>query len=323
MFDIISVGDCGIDTIVKIHEANVHCNLNKEDCQLCIRYADKILADDLQTKTAYNAMNNAVGSARLNLKTGYYGVVGGDMGGQRILQVLKEEGIGTSHVYVEKKKKTNASVVINFRGERTILVHHEKFTYRWPRFTPTKWFYVTSMGVGFIPFYKRIAKQAKQKNIKIGFNPGTYQLKAGVKKLAPLLQASTVLFLNKEEARLLTGISEERDIKELLYGMRKLGPAVAVLTDGDRGSYASDGKNFFRCGLYPAKVVERTGAGDAFATAFVAALIHDESIDQALRWGSCNAAGVIQKIGPQDGLLTLKEIKKALVKRPSFKAHRF
>ena len=317
-YDLIAIGDSGIDTLVQIHEASVHCNLNREDCQLCIRYADKILADDLHTKTAYNANNNAVGSARLGLQTAFYTVVGGDTNGRRILETLKDEGVDTKYVAIDRSKKTNASVVINFQGERTILVYHERYRYHLPKFARTKWFYVTSTGHNFLPLYNALARYASRVKAKVGFNPGTFQLKAGVKKLKPMLKASTILFLNKEEARLLTGIHEEADIKELLRGMRRLGPPIAVLTDGPKGSYALDGEHYYHLGIFPAQVVERTGAGDSFATAFVAALLYGHDVAEALRWGSINSASVIQKIGPQDGLLKLVGLRRVLKTHPRF-----
>lgn len=317
-FDLISIGDSGIDTLVAIHDASLHCFVRKEECQICFNYADKILADDLHTKTAYNAMNNAVGSARLNLKTAFYTVLGGDHNGRRIFDTLKQEGVDTQYVKTEKNLRSNASVVINFRGERTILVYHERFHYRLPRFAPTKWFYLTSMGHYFLPFYNSFARYLSRKKLKLGFNPGTFQLKAGVSKLKPVLKATAALFLNKEEARLVTRIHDEHDIKELLRAMRKLGPEIAVITDGPKGSFAADGNKFYHSPVFPVAIVERTGAGDSFATAVVAALCYGHDIKEALRWGAINSASVIQKIGPQDGLLKLSILKSILKKHPRF-----
>lgn len=318
-FDLISIGDSGIDTLVQIHEASVHCSLNKEDCQICFNYADKILADGLETKTAYNAMNNAVGSARLGLRTAFYTHVGGEANGQRIIEALKHDGVNTRYVVVDPKKRSNASVVINFQGERTILVYHEQFHYRLPRFAPTTWFYLTSMGHNFPSFYNSFARYVKrQGRAKLGFNPGTFQLRAGLTKLKSVLEATTVFFLNKEEARLFTKIEEEQDVRELLRGMRKLGPEIAVVTDGPKGSFAFDGTSTWRLGIFPAPVVERTGCGDAFAAAFVAALCYGYDVREALRWGTVNSASVIQKIGPQDGLLKLGALRALLKKHPRF-----
>ncbi len=323
MFDFIAVGDAGIDTLVMLSEANVECSVNKEDCQLCLQYADKILVNGIVSKTAYNGMNAAVGARRLGLKTGLFATVGGDHSGARILDVLKREGIDRKYVRVEKKLRTNASVVLDYKGERTILVYHEDYHYRLPKLEPTKWFYLTTMGKRFLPVYLDLARVVKRTDASLSFNPGSHQLKLGAKKLKPVLEATTVLFLNKEEARLFTRISEEDDIKQLLRAMVKLGPRVAVITDGPKGSYVFDGASFYRLPIFPAPVIERTGAGDCFGTAFTAALARGKDIREAMRWGTIDASGVIQKIGPQDGLMSFAELGRQLKRHPRFQPKSF
>ena len=53
----------------------------------------------------------------------------------------------------------------------------------------------------------------------------------------------------------------------------------------------------------PVPPKERTGAGDAFASTFVAALAIGKSIDEALSWAPINSMNVVQHIGAQAGLL--------------------
>ena len=313
-YDIITIGDSGIDTLVSIHDANVHCFLNKDDCQLCIRYADKIIADDMQTKTAYNAMNNAVGSARLGLRTAFYTVLGDGASGRRILDTLVQEKVDTRYVKIDRQRKSNASVVINFKGERTILVYHENFHYQLPRLATTKWFYLTTMGQRFLPVYSSLVKRLRRTKEKLGFNPGSFQLKAGAAKLKPVFKTTNALFLNKEEARLMTHIPEERNIKDLLQAMLKLGPEIAVITDGVKGSFAAAGVKFYHLPIIHVPTIERTGAGDSYGTAFVAALYYGHDVKEAMRWGTVNSASVVQKIGPQDGLLKLSFLKLELKK---------
>lgn len=319
VYDIISVGPSGIDTIAMINEANVLCNIDKSACQLCLHYAEKILVNGMETKTAYNAMNNAVGSARLGLKTGFYTAIGGDANGERILAELKKNKVDKKYVQVEKKMRTDSSVVLSFEGERTILVYHENYKYKLPALASADWIYLTSMGKNWEPLYKKVAAHIKKTNTKLGFNPGSYQLKAGVEKLKPILNLTTVLFLNREEARLLTGIVKEQNDLELLTAMRGLGAKIAVMTDGPKGSYAFDGETaWFHETLEPTRVVERTGCGDSYATGFLAAMHYGKSVAEAMTWGTVNAAGVLQKIGPQDGLQTKEQILKVIKQRPKF-----
>ena len=101
--------------------------------------------------------------------------------------------------------------------------------------------------------------------------------------------------------------------------MQGLGPKTAVLTDGREGAYAANGKNVWFMPIYPdpKPPYERTGAGDAFSSTFVAALALDMSVGDALRWAPVNAMSVVQKIGAREGLLTSAEIEDYLRKAPS------
>src|SRR3989338_11299653 len=116
MLDIISIGDPTIDTILEISDATVKCRLNREDCLLCINYGEKIGVHSLYRKVAGNACNNAVGSARLGMKTAYYGVVGNDDHGEGIIKYLKKQNVADTYLKADKDHPTNASTVIGFNG---------------------------------------------------------------------------------------------------------------------------------------------------------------------------------------------------------------
>jgi sugar/nucleoside kinase (ribokinase family) len=151
----------------------------------------------------------------------------------------------------------------------------------------------------------------------MAFNPGTYQLKLGLEKLRSVFAATTVLFLNKEEAERV--LEKKAEIPQLLRDLYKEGPKIVVVTDGQKGSYCFDGKHSYSLGILDFPVVERTGAGDSYATAFVAALAHGEDVATAMRWGSANAGSVVQYVGAQAGLLTKAKILSLLKKYPEFR----
>ena len=92
--------------------------------------------------------------------------------------------------------------------------------------------------------------------------------------------------------------------------LHKLGPKIVVVTDGVNGSYAFNGQDFWHMGILDTPVIERTGAGDAFATGVVTALFYKKSINEAMCWGTVNSSSVIMEYGPQDGLLTRSGIAK-------------
>jgi sugar/nucleoside kinase (ribokinase family) len=320
-YDIISVGDATLDVFVHLVEASVLCNLQKDVCQLCLSYADKIPVEKVERLIGGNAANNAVGSARLGLKAAFYSIVGNDTTGAQILDTVRREKVSCEYVHIDRKQESNYSVVLNYKGERTILVYHIDRKYKLPKFKASKWIYLTSMGKNHLNLHKELAAYVKRTGVKLGFNPGTHQLKQGLEKLRPMLAVTTVLFVNKEEARRIVG--EIADMKELLMAVRHVGPQIIVITDGDKGSFAYDGQQFWKCGITDTPVVERTGAGDSFATAFLAALNHGKTVPEAMQWGTMNSASVITKVGPQAGLLTKSQMAAWLRKFPKIKPQLF
>ncbi len=306
MFDIISIGDCTIDTLLQIHDAEINCKLHPDRCVICVNFADKIPVDSFHRKTAGNAANNAVGSARLGLKTAIYTILGNDGNGEYIKNTLQKEKVSMEYIIHDPKQETNASVVVNFQGERTIFVYHAKRDYDLPMKAQTKWTYYTSVAAHHADLNQQLIKWVRNNKIKLGYNPGTFQLRAGLANMKKILEVCAALFVNKEEAAYIVGA--QHDIRRYLLALHKLGPQIIVITDGKAGSFVFDGEKFWQMGIFDTPCVERTGAGDAFATGFLAALHYKKSIPKAMCWGSANSSSVIMKIGPQDGLLSKKGI---------------
>lgn len=320
MFDLISIGDARIDNFLKIEDAHISCTLNKQKCELCFRFGDKIPVSQFIPLTAGNNANNAVGSARLGLKSALFCNIGADPNGIKIMNMLKSEGVSTSYVVQNKGRATEVSTVLNFQGERTILVFHQPWVYNLPDLDRTRWLYYSSCSYSFDKnnFPHQIERYIEQTGCSLVYTPGTYQLMAGVKKFPKLLSLTNIFIVNKEEAKKILdkGLEKKVEIKELLKKLMDLGPKNIVITDGGEGSYAHDGEKFYKLGVFKAELVEMTGAGDAFATGLVAGLFYGKTLPEAMRWGAANGAAVVEKIGPQAGLLTHAEMTKRLEENP-------
>ena len=334
MFDILSIGDATLDTFVRIEDATVTCSLEKEQCLLCLNYADKIPITRLDRVIGGNAANSAIGFSRLNFDSAIYNIVGGDDIGKQVLKTFKNEKVSLKFVKIDKKSKSNYSVVLNFKGERTILIHHEPRKYSILHgIEATRFMYLTSLGRDFSEYFKKLAEVVKKHHIFLGYNPGTFQLRAGVAKMKEILKVANVLLVNKEEAILLAEkrrkiqhpheITSVQRLKNLFKILHSYGPEIIVITDGPVGSYVSDGKNAYEIGIFDVPIVERTGAGDSYSTGFLAALMNEKNISEAMRWGTANAASVIGKIGPQAGLLNAKGMDKMLKRFKTVQATTF
>ena len=316
MFDIISIGDATIDTFLIIHDIEI-VNI-KGNKRAILSWGDKLPVDKFYRTVAGNAANNAVGSARLGLKTAFYTVFAHDTGGREILHKMEKEGVSTRYIIKNDKHPTNASTVLSFQGERTIFVYHEHRKYKLPKFVCSEWVYLTSMGQGFEVIYKDLCKYLDRYHVKLGFNPGTFQLRAGVKKNLEILKRTHLLSLNVEEAQGWVGDCG-RDPEVLCKKLMELGVKAVALTDGRKGAYSYSKEGFYYVPEYPGPRIEATGAGDSFTTAYIAALILGKTHKEALLWGPINAGSVVQQVGPQAGLLVRHELEADLKKLKSYK----
>lgn len=313
-FDIIAIGDSTVDTSIKIHDASIQCNINNEDCKICLSFGDKIPVDAIGHSVAGNAANVAVGCSRLGLTSAIYTNLGGDSTSQLIRKAFEDAGVSCDYVQDHKDKESNLSVIINFQNERTAMVYHQSWSYRLPEMANSSWIYYTSISESFTSsgIVDEVCHYLDISKAKLVYSPGTYQLKADVKRYPRLLEMTEVFIINVEEAKKILGIniSEVVALKDLLNKIHLLGPKNVVITDGQEGSYATNGAKFLRLGVFPVQVYEKTGAGDAYSSAFVSALSFGHGMGEAMVWGALNSAACIQKLGPQNGLLIRGEIER-------------
>ncbi len=312
--DVMSVGDIVTDDFISLIEKEEHTYSNQQGKWLAIPFGTKIPFDHHQVIPAVgNASNAAVAFARLGLKSSFATNIGGDQEGRDMLAVLQKEGVDHRFVRINPGHKSNFHFVLCFGAERTILIKHEEYDYHWPHLRPNevpKWLYFSSISEHAIQYHDQVADWLEHHpDVKLAFQPGTFQMAAGAERLKRIYQRSEIVVLNREEAVTVGGGNHE-NINNLFDHMHHLGPKIVVITDGPNGAYVSDGQQRLQMPLYPDPwpPVDRTGAGDAFASTFVAALIKGNTIEGALQWAPINSMSVVQKVGAQAGLLSEKQI---------------
>lgn len=322
--DVITVGDIVTDAFIKLLDDQAVTYKNDEGPWLAMKFATKIPFDHVEVLEAVgNASNAAVAFSRLGLKTAFITNVGGDQAGRDMINALNKEGVDYRFVRVNPGKKSNYHYVLWYKDERTILIKHEEYNYDWPHLRPVeipKWLYFSSISEHALDYHDDVAEWLeKHEEVKFAFQPGTFQMKAGVERLNKLYKRCEVLILNREEAVLVTG-GDYNNIHDLLDRMHKIGSKIAVITDGPEGAYASDGSKRLKMPLYPdpSPPKERTGAGDAFASTFVAALAKGNTIEGALQWAPINSMNVVQFVGAQTGLLGEFALEKFLKDSPEW-----
>lgn len=310
MFDIISFGSATRDLFIKSKDFKTLKDKKFITGQgLCFNLGSKVKVDDIFFSTGGGGTNAAATFTKQGFSVAYVGKAGDDPGGKVIKEELDKLGIKT-FLTIDKNKNTPYSIVLSVSGkERTILVYqgasHELEKKDIPfKSIRARWIYIAGLSGKSAKTLLPILNFAKKNNIKTALDPSSSQLKLGLKKLAPVLGKLDVFKLNLEEAARLVGLPYNKE-KEIFKKLDKYVPGMVVMTKGPGGVVVSDGKYIYRAGIFKEKrYIDRTGAGDAFGSGFVAGLIRTGKIEEAIRLGSANATSMVEHLGAKAGILS-------------------
>ncbi|TAJ15037.1 carbohydrate kinase family protein [Patescibacteria group bacterium] len=306
--DFLAIGDTVVDEFIELEDARVNCQIDSDACTISMRWGDKIPFKKATLVAGVgNAANAAVSASRLGLNTALVTNIGKDRDGDEIIAQLKGEKLKTSFIERHRGIPSNHHFVLSFQSERTILVKHESYPYKFPKLPKVKAVYLSSLGNGTENYHDEIASWLeKNPEIFLAFQPGTFQMKIGKERLERIYKRTNIIFVNKEEAGRILGESDLGDIKSLADKLHALGPKIVVITDGRNGAFALENGALTTVPMFPdpAPPVERTGAGDAFSSTTTAYFLSGLSLEESMKRGSINSAYVVQEIGAQKGLLT-------------------
>ncbi len=317
IFDVVTIGNAKIDIFLQVHDTNKHFRLNSETGELCIKSGDKARIDQGYFLIGGNAANVSIGISRAGFRSAIVAEIGSDEFADKIIKILKEENVSEQFLK-QTEGVSSISVILNYMGERTIFEENveREHSFSFENLS-AKWIYLTSMGSKWYDAYKKTLDKVIEKNIKLAFNPGTLQLDEGVESFQDVLAKTEILFVNREEGIKISkanlDFSENSNYKEniekLLVAVKNTGPKNVVITDGKKGSFMIDSGGAVIIG--PVKdtvVVERTGAGDAFASGFLSGILAGQDFQSAMNWGTENASSVIGQTGATKGLLRREEM---------------
>ena len=275
---------------------------------LCFGLGSKIQIDDIFFATGGGGTNTAATFAKQGFKTAYIGKIGDDPGGRAIKEELKALKV-QDFASVDKDKKTPYSIIFTEKDGRTILVYHgashelrkEEIPFNKLK---TKWFYIASLSGNSAKCFDPIIEFAKRDKVKVALNPGRTQLKFPLKKAKKILSQVDILILNQEEAAILSRSPYYKE-KDILKKLKDWTKGIVVITKGPRGVLVFDGKNIYQAGIFKEKkYIDRTGAGDAFGSGFVAGFMRTGKVEEAIRLGSANGTSMVEYIGAKNGILS-------------------
>jgi sugar/nucleoside kinase (ribokinase family) len=251
--DFLAIGDVVTEPFIRIKDAEATCDLDQEHCKLSFRFGDKVPYESAEICRAVgNSANAAVAASRLGVSSYLMSYIGDDDIGRGDLEELTKNNVHIDYMKIIAGLPSNYHYVLWYDVERTILVKHTEFPYSFPMDLPEpKWIYLSSLASNTTQYHLEIGEYLKQHpNVKLAFQPGTFQIKLGVETLKDIYDHTEVFFCNYEEAQRILA-SEEKDKIKLMEMLRALGPKIIVMTDGIKGAYAYDGTDAWFMGIYP------------------------------------------------------------------------
>lgn len=235
---------------------------------------DRFLPPVGLTAVGGNAVNVAVHLRRLGLATAYFGAVGRDADGARMLACFRDNGLVTDHVRVTDAVTAYTDVATGPDGDRSF-VFEEYGACR-----------------GYRPCEAEIALLLRMRHVHIGWLDDGGALKRRL--VAAGVSVSQDLAVNPGAEGLAVAFASAGDRREAAHRMARdilaQGARLAVVTRGAHGSLATDGRETIETGVTPVAVADTTGAGDTFIAGFLAAHLAGASLAAALEAGRDAAA---------------------------------
>lgn len=307
MRDIIVIGSATRDVLLKAEgfELRKHAD-SPTGTEQCFPLGSKIAVKEIVLATGGGGTNAAITFGRQGFKTACVGVVGNDMVGKEILEELKKEKIEPIFQTHNDDLTAYSTILVYPNAERTILSYKGEGQHFDVKRVPfgklkTKWFYIDSLG-GHYDLFEALVNHAVKNKIKIAYNPGGKELEHGFAKLEPLLKHIEIFAVNKEEGAQLVGTRPD-EVAETLKRLAQTCRGIILLTDGHNGSKVFKDGIIYSAGVPDSPIVERTGAGDAFNSGFVAEYIRSGDIVKAMQFATANASSVVTKMGAKAGIL--------------------
>ena len=264
-------------------------------------------------KAGGSAANTAVGLARLGLKTGFIGELSDDHEGRLLLNDFRLQNVDTNGTIVAKGGRSGIVMgYVDTKGDRALYINpgvndslgFEDINLEYA--SNTEFLHLTSF-IGEKPFKAQKELIRTLHDVKVSFDPGELYARKGLAALEQVMRRSSVVLPSENEVKLLTGRKYDDGAKILT----KKGVGIIAVKLGRRGCYVTDGSEDYLVEPYKAKVVDTTGAGDAFCAGFLYGLIRNKDLYECGRLANFVASRCIEKIGARDGLPRASDLGRA------------
>ena len=297
-FDVVGFGALNVDILFKV--------------QKLAGAEEESFIEDYTEACGGSAANTVVGLTRLGCKTGFIGKVANDQEGKLQIDCFTKEGVDTSGIIQSKKGKSGSVMgFVDKKGARALYINSgvndtiEPREINYGYLSQTKFVHFSSfVGEKSLRAQKKLLA-ALPNNIKISFDPGSVYAQKGFAAIEPIIRSTYVLMPNAFELELLTGETDYRKGADLMIG---LGVKIVAVKLGDKGCFLTDGEEQLKVEPFKVKVVDTTGAGDAFCAGFLYGLINKKSLYECGQIANFVGSKSVTAMGARAGLPYAKDL---------------
>jgi len=297
-FDVVGFGALNVDLLFKVNRL--------------ARAEEESFIQDYTEACGGSAANTTVGLARLCCKVGFIGKVAGDREGKLQLDCFSAEGVDTNGIIKAEQGKSGAVLgFVDKKGARALYINSGvndtiKFEEIKPDYaSQAKFLHLTSfVGEKSLQTQKQLLNTLPS-DVKVSFDPGAVYARKGYSAIEPIIKKTYVLMPNSFELEQLTGESDYCKGADFMIGR---GVKIVAVKLGSAGCYVTDGRERLRIEPFKVKVVDTTGAGDAFCAGFLYGLIKNKSLSECGRLANFVASRCIMEMGARAGLPYVKDL---------------
>ncbi|MCL4399337.1 carbohydrate kinase family protein [Candidatus Parvarchaeota archaeon] len=317
MFDVISLGSATKDIFLFMNKTELKPGINKHFLE--IPFDKKIEIKNVLSYTGGSATNSAATFTKCGKKTAFISAVGSDDDSEFLLKDMVSRGISTDYavrldgptpITTILVSSNNHMVVLVYRGiENMLRLEDIRLDFK------SKWMYIGALPKDSYEALPSVIKYCNENDIKIAFNPGSFELEMKIKKLEPILKYIDIISMNNDEAKSFVGYGNDtKNVIKLASSVKQ----AAIITKGRNGSIVADKKYIYYADTFKTKQINFIGAGDAYFSGFVTMLYEGKSIEEAITFGSFNASSVVKVYGGKEGITSEYPEQKLKIRRVKY-----
>jgi len=312
---IIGLGALNLDRLYQVERI-------VEDGETVVQQADSFAGG--------SAANTIYGLAKLGVSTGFIGAVGDDEEGEKLIEDFLKVSVDTGQIRVKADGKTGTVLCLSDNsGRRSLYVmpgansllklEDLDFSY----LNQAEILHLTSFaGEEQLRLELELARKLDPR-VSLSFSPGALYASKGLEALKPLLARASILFANQGEIHKLTGEDFARGAEICIQagcqtvavtlgeGIRYKNTLASTYIKDEKGEYLVEARSR---GI---KVVDTTGAGDAFAAGFLYGRLSGKGLRECGRLGDTVAEFCIGQPGAREGLPSLAQLARRYQERYS------